>query len=193
VNAVGYVNTTLIPGFNLISNPLNNTEANGNTIRSLFGGLPEGTQVYKFTGTRFDIATRDDLAGNGWDDEAVSNQTVVPGQGVFVRLNPGANQTVTFVGEVPQGDLTINIPAGFSIISSAVPQAGNVDTQLGFDPAGGDQLYFWNESTQRYSIHTYDADFAEWDVALPNVEVGEAFFIRKNAAGTWRRTFNVNG
>jgi hypothetical protein len=35
--------------------------------------------------------------------------------------------------------------------------------------------------------------FAEWDEALPNLEVGEAVFIRKNAAGVWNRTFNVNG
>jgi hypothetical protein len=193
VNAVGYVNTTLVPGFNLISNPLNNTEANGNTIRSLFGGLPEGSQIYKFTGTKFDIATRDDLSGSGFDSDAVANQTVVPGQGVFVRLNPGANQTVTFVGEVPQGNLSLSIPGGFSIISSQVPQAGNIDTQLGFDPAGGDQLYFWTEATQRYLIRTYDADFAEWDGVLPNLDVGEALFIRKNAPGTWNRTFNVNG
>jgi hypothetical protein len=48
VNAVGYVNTPLVAGFNLVSNPLNNTAANGNTIESLFAGVPDGTQVYKF-------------------------------------------------------------------------------------------------------------------------------------------------
>jgi hypothetical protein len=192
VNAVGYVNTTLVPGFNLVSNPLNNTEANGNTIRNLFGSLPDGSQVYRFTGTQFDIVARDDLAG-GWDDDAKANQTITPGQGVFVRNAGTANVTVTFVGEVPQGNLTVNIPAGFSIISSPVPQAGNIDTDLNYDPANGDQLFFWNEAGQNYIPRNYDATFGEWDAPLPNLEVGEAVFIRKDAAATWSRTFNVNG
>jgi hypothetical protein len=192
VNAVGYVNTLIVPGYNLVSNPLNNTEANGNTIKSLFASLPFGTQVYRFNGVGFDIATKDDLVGD-YDPPAVANATVTPGQGVFVRNNGNANATVTFVGEVPQGTLTINIPAGFSIVSSPVPQGGNIDTQLGYDPANGDQLYFWNELTQRYSIHTYDSTFGEFDIPLPNLEVGEAIFIRKNAPGTWTRTFSVNG
>jgi hypothetical protein len=192
VNAVGYVNTTIVPRFNLVSNPLNNTEANGNSIKSLFASLPFGTQIYRFNGTGFDIATKDDLVGD-YDPPAVANATVTPGQGVFVLNNGTQNQTVTFVGEVPQGNLTVNIPAGFSIVSSPVPQAGNIQTDLQFNPASGDQLYFWDEPTQKYSIHTWDADFASWDVNPPSLGVGEAIFIRKNAPGTWTRTFNVNG
>lgn len=192
VNAVGYVNTTIVPRFNLVSNPLNNTEANGNSIKSLFASLPFGTQIYRFNGTGFDIATKDDLVGD-YDPPAVANATVTPGQGVFVLNNGTQNQTVTFVGEVPQGTLTVNIPAGLSIVSSPVPQGGNIQTDLGFTPAAGDQLYFWDEGTQRYSIHTWDQEFASWDVNPPNLGVGEAIFIRKNAAGTWTRTFNVNG
>jgi len=190
VNAVGYVNTTLVPGFNLISNPLNNTEPNGNTIGSLFSSLPDGTQVYRFVGSKFEIATKDELSG-GFDPVSERNATVMPGQGVFVKIVSG-NHTVTFVGEVPQGTLTTQIPAGFSIVSSQVPQAGKVSPDLGYTPANGDQLYFWNEGTQRYSIHTYDATFGEFDTPLPTLDVGEAFFIRKNAAGTWTRTFSVN-
>jgi hypothetical protein len=192
VNAVGYVNTTIVPKFNLVSNPLNNTEANGNTIKSLFASLPFGTQVYKFNGTGFDIATKDDLVGD-YDPAPVANATVTPGQGVFVLNNGTQTHTVTFVGEVPQGNpLTVNIPAGFSIISSPVPQAGNIQTDLGFTPAGGDQLYFWDEATQKYTIHTWDAEFASWDINPPNLGVGEAIFIRKNAAGVWNRNFSVN-
>jgi hypothetical protein len=191
VNAVGYVNTTLVPGFNLVSNPLNNTEPNGNTIGNLFGSLPDGTQVYRFAGSKFEIATKDELAG-GYDPVSERNQTIMPGQGVFVKNNTTANQTVTFVGEVPQGNLVVNIPAGFSIVSSPVPQAGKVTPDLAFVPGNGDQLYFWNKTQQKYSIHTYDATFGEYDVALPTLDVGEAFFIRKNAAGTWTRNFSVN-
>jgi len=185
------VNTTIVPGFNLVSNPLNNTEANGNTIGNLFGSLPDGTQVYRFTGTGFQISTKDELAG-GFDPVSERNQVLMPGQGVFVKNNGGANQTVTFVGEVMQGTLTTDIPRGFSIVSSKVPQAGKVTPDLGYVPANGDQLYFWQEAGQRYTIHTYDAAFGEFDVPLPTLDVGEAFFIQKQAAGQWTRTFSVN-
>jgi hypothetical protein len=191
VNAVGYVNTTIVPGFNLVSNPLNNTEPNGNTIGNLFASMPDGTQVYRFTGSGFVSSTKDELAG-GFDPVSERNQTLMPGQGVFVKNNGGANQTVTFVGEVPQGNLVVNIPAGFSIVSSPVPQAGKVTPDLGYAPGNGDQLYFWNKTSQKYSVHTYDATFGEFDVALPTLDVGEAFFVRKNAAGTWTRNFSVN-
>jgi hypothetical protein len=189
VNAVGYVNTTLVPGFNLVSNPLDNKETGGNQIRALFASLPFGTQVYNFNGTGFDISTKDDLVGD-YDPATFASAVIPPGKGVFVRNNTAQNQTVTFVGEVPQGTLTTSIPAGFSIVASQVPQEGTA-TALGYTPAAGDQLYFWNETTQRYAISTFDPDFG-FDNALPTIAVGEAFFIRKNAAGSWTRTFSVN-
>jgi len=190
VNAVGYVNTTIVPGFNLVSNPLDNKETGGNQIKSLFASLPFGTQVYRFNGTGFDISTKDDLVGD-YDPANFASAEVKPGSGVFVRNNTTATHTVTFVGEVPQGSaLTTQIPAGFSIVSSQVPQEGTA-TALSYVPAAGDQLYFWNETTQRYLICTFDPDFG-FDNALPTLAVGEAFFIRKNNAGTWVRNFSVN-
>jgi hypothetical protein len=190
VNAVGYVNTTLVPGFNLISNPLRSTEANGNQVQNLFNSLPGGTAVYLWNGNGFDITSKD--PDFGWDLPAGA-RTLEPGQGAFVRLPAGAgNQTVTFVGEVVQGqNLTVNIPAGFSIVSSIVPQEGTA-TQLGYTPQRGDALYFWNEATQNYTIRGYDADFGEFDGPLPVLQVGEAFFARKTTAGTWTRSFSVN-
>jgi hypothetical protein len=49
VNAVGYVNTQLVPGLNLISNPL---EAADNKIKTLLTGVPVNTQVYRFVNVR---------------------------------------------------------------------------------------------------------------------------------------------
>jgi hypothetical protein len=107
---------------------------------------------------------------------------------VFVRVS-GTN-VVTFVGEVPQGTLTTTMPQGFSIVSSQVPQEGT-PTALGFTAAEGDALYFFVEATQAYDIIAYE--FGEYSKPLPSLAVGEAFFVRKVAAGTWTRTFNVNG
>jgi hypothetical protein len=188
VNAVGYVNTTLQPGLNLVSNPLTGSN---NSIAGLFAGVPAGTQVYKFTGTSF--ATYSFVnAVLGWQPATASTETTVPGQGVFVR-NPGTTPlTVTFVGEVPQGTLSHAIPAGLSIQSSEVPQAGLVSTDLSFPAGAGDQVYKFNTTTQKYDTFAFVNAVLGWQPSQPNVGVGEAIFVRKSAAGTWNRTFSVN-
>lgn len=183
VNAVGYVNVA-VPGngFGLIANQLNAT--GGNAVSNVVSGVPDGTLVYLWTGTGFSISTFD--LGE-WDN---GGQALGPGKAAFVR-NPGATAlTVTFVGEVPQGTLTTALGAGFNLVSSQVPQAGNLQSALGYTPADGDLVYKWNPATQGYSIFTFD--LGEWDPAQPSIAVGEGFWVRKAAAGTWTRTFSVN-
>lgn len=186
VNAVGYVNTTLVPGFNLISNPLRNTEAGGNQVQNLFASLPDGTTVYLFINGGFQTVGKD---FGTWEPANLASEELTPGEGAFVRVPQGGNQTVTFVGEVPQGTLRTELPVGFSIVSSQVPQEGTVAT-LQFPPNDGDTLYFFNETSQGYESVSYD--FGEYDKALPTLQVGEAFFVRKAAANTWTREFDVN-
>jgi hypothetical protein len=196
VNAVGYVNTTLLPGFNLVSNPLDNTT--GNTIQNLFGtgfqgGTPPGTIVYHFDPVTdaFVSAVYDpfDLV---FTPAAAANTVIDPGNGVFLFLPGNANATCTFVGEVPQGARSNTpIPQGFSIKASAVPQAGPVTT-LQFPGAPGDILYKWNATTDAYQTFTFDPFDNVWTPSVPNIEVGEAFFILKAAASTWTRDFDVN-
>jgi hypothetical protein len=188
VNAVGYVNKTVpANGFAMISNPL--TAAN-NSIAQLFQGVPNGFQVFVYTPQGFALTTYDEFFG-GWEPEALANQQLLPGQGVFVK-NPTANQvTITFVGEVPQGDLTAQLPQGLQVVSSKVPQAGT-PTDLGLPGAAGDQIFQWNTATQSYAFSAYDDLFGGWEPALRPLEVGDAFFLRKAAAGTWPRNFNVN-
>jgi hypothetical protein len=188
VNAVGYV-TTKIPanGFALISNPLN---AADNTINALFKGAPPGTQVFKFSGTAFTTATFDDL-DNAFVPAAAANLTIQPGEGVFVR-NPTAQEIqFTFVGEVPQGNLTNNLPKGLSIRSSIVPAAGTAK-DLGLIGGAGDQLYQFDTATQKYVTSTFDDLDNDWVPRLKTLNVGEAFFLSKQTAGTWVKVFNVN-
>jgi hypothetical protein len=63
VNAVGYVNTSLLKGFNLVSNPLDNKATDGNKIKNLFASLPAGAQVFFFDGTKYSIAAVDEFTG----------------------------------------------------------------------------------------------------------------------------------
>jgi hypothetical protein len=205
VNAVGYVNTTLVPGFNLISNPLN---AADNKIETLFnnfqGGPRDGTIVYKFVNGNFQNASYIALFGT-WSGDAVG-QTTLPGEGVFVFLpNPAAgeaaNKVLTFVGEVPQNQTTVNIPKGFSIISSPVPQNVSPDVTKNTDgsaapiPASdGDIIYHYNTTTKNFDSNSYFALFGGWDTTpLPPIKVGEAvYYFHTGNATTWNRTFSVN-
>jgi hypothetical protein len=188
VNAVGYVTKTIpTNSFALISNPL---RAATNTIDALFAGVPDGTQVFLFnTASGFQSGTFDSLDGSFG---AIGQRELLPGQGAFVR-NPSTTEPlqITFVGEVMQGNLETQMPAGFSIVSSQVPQAGTA-AELQFPQVSdGDQVYKFNAATQTYQISTFD----ELDGAFSppvTLEVGEAVFVRLNAARTWTRNFSVN-
>jgi hypothetical protein len=179
VNAVGYVNTALKPGFNLIANPLD--AGADNVVSKLLAGLPEPAAVYTYTpGSGFSI--------NVYDGEwANPNQTLVPGQGFFLRV--AAASTVTFVGEVKQGSLSTPLSAGFNLVASQVPQAGKIQTDLGLVLANNEAVYKFDAQTQQYSIFIYDD---EWLPSEPTLAVGEGVWVRKAAAGSWNRNFSVN-
>jgi hypothetical protein len=201
VNAVGYVNTDLVPGFNMISNPLNNTAPNGNTIANLFttgfqGAIPNALTVYHYN------PTIDDFESTGYDDldQAFSapgaSIVIPPGTGMFVFLPGSVNKRVTFVGEVPQGAASNQqLPQGFSIKASTVPIGGLVTT-MNFPAGQADTIYEWNPVTQEYFSASYDDLDQTWTAngqpAVPNIAVGEAFFLFKVQAATWTRDFTVN-
>jgi hypothetical protein len=187
VNAVGYVNTDLVPGYNLISNPLTAPDM---TIGTLFKDLPVFTQVFKFGANGFTTATKDEFS-NDYEPASAKALTVAPGEGVFVSIPPGAAQKVTFVGEVPQGNLDNFIPKGLSIRSSQVPQEGTA-AALGFPGEVGDQIYQFNPTTQQYKTFTFDEFALDWTPALEPLKVGEAIFVLKNADSHWVRNFSVN-
>jgi len=195
VNAVGYVNTSLVPGFNLISNPLDNK--NGNVIQDLFKNItptiPNALTVYKFVNGAYKFAKYDDLAqafGGGAETLSVDP---LKGEGVFVSVPGSATLQVTFVGEVPQGTLAVPIVKGFQILSSPVPQAGTAtDFKLKDVAQQGDTLYKWDPAAKKYIISKFDDLVGDFGTAV-TIGVGEAFFYNSAAAKTWTRTFNVNG
>jgi len=191
-NAVGYVNTVLKPGFNLISNPLKATD---NSISALFAGVPPNTTVFKYNGVSgYKSANMDpdDLVFTPPDAAA---QTVLPGEGVFVKNPKSTDLTITFVGEVMQGtDLQTDLPQGLSIRSSQVPQSGTAaDLKLVGQP--NDTIFQYvndGTATPGYYSSTFDPDDLVWNPPLKPLRVGEAFFIKKAKADVWHRQFDVN-
>ena len=177
-NIVGYVTKDLVAGFNLIANPLES----GNTVASLFPDALPNTVVFKYNGVGFDSAINDEF--DGW---LGGDMSVAPGEGVFVN-SPGAT-SVTFVGEVLTGDLSTALPAGFSIASSQVPQAGGIETALGFAPGANDVIFVFNGVG--YDSFLFD-EFDGWLPSEPALEVAQSVWISKAADGSWDRTFTVD-
>jgi len=194
VNAVGYVNVALKPGFTLVSNPLNAADNTmGNLFKNIQGTIPGGLSVYKWDNAlnTFKSVSWDefDLKFAPAEDAAV---TVVPGEGAFV-FNPGSTDlTLTFVGEVVQGPTSTPLPRGFSMKSSVVPQAGKPDA-FGLPAVPGDSLNRYNTTTKNYDSYGFDEFDLKWVPDLPVIPVGEAFFyFRAGAATNWTRNFDVN-
>jgi hypothetical protein len=184
-NAVGYVTLTIPPGFSMIANPLNGSST---TVPSLLGSPPIGTQVYKFDAVAQGYTTVSYIGF--WNPSGPANaMTLVPGEGIFIRNPASTNFTVTFVGSVPTGNLVNSVPSGYSILSSQVPQAGLLQTDLSFPAAVGDRVYLFDNVTG-YSTRTYLGSF--WTGGEPQVAVGQSFFSFKSASASWSRNFSVS-
>jgi hypothetical protein len=198
VNAVGYVNVTLVNGYNLIANPLNGTNNNLNTI---IPTAPESSVILRWDAATQNFNPNGDtyFGGSGWvDDNFASSSTVLnPGQAFFLRNVSGAAATITFVGEVPQGPLTNRVPANYGFLSSIVPQSAGLPA-LGFPSVDGMSYLGWNPAAQSYDYgHAvvggvwFDDAFNQVD---PTPKVAEGFLINNQtgSAVNWTRTFSVN-
>jgi hypothetical protein len=199
VNAVGYVNVPVSPGFNLIANQLNRT--GGNTLNALFSGVSAESQVFKYVASNGSY-TADIYDGANWlyaETGDPSVRTLSPGEGAFFYLAGATAQTITLVGEVPQGDVGLSLTPGFSLVSSKVPQSVPIDT-IGV-PAVVESLFLtYNATVQGYNIALIN-DGTDWlhsetGVVTPATpKVAEGFFFYNPSATVpiaWVRTFSVN-
>lgn len=184
VNAVGYVNLNLGAQFSLIANPLNGTN---NLLSTILPVVPDGSQLLKWNALNQQFADANVyIDGLGW----LPDDTLKPGEGVFINLP--VPTTVTFVGEVPQGSLTNNLPSNFGLISSIVPQSIGI-AAAGLPAADGDQVLFWDPTTQRFLDAVIYIDGPGWLPSEPTPAVGQGFFyFNSGTARQWTRTFTVN-
>jgi hypothetical protein len=190
VNAVGYVNVDVPASqFAIVANPLNQPT---NTLTAVLPDIPAGTQIYLWTGTGFGSAIR--KTATGWLPPTAGTNIINPGQGFFVQNVATTNITITFVGEVPQGDLSTAFPAGFSLLGSQVPQAGKVETDLKLPAKSGDLVYVYTNGAY---LPVARRTATAWIGGVagspePVVGVGQGFWLQAAAAGNWTRNFSVN-
>jgi len=195
LNAVGYINVTCPPGFSIIADHL---YANGNLTpqyisplldSQLLDGAHNGVELFKFVSGSYASFTVNSSAA--WSTPTVTTTTFNPGEAAFLYNPFSTNITLTFVGTVPQGNLTNSMVQGFNLVSSIVPQSGAIDTVLGLTPAVGDEVF-------QLALGSYVTDVINgsggWSTgAAPVPAVGEGFFYYTPTASgeNWVRTFNV--
>jgi hypothetical protein len=200
LNAVGYINVTVAPGFSIMADQLYATNQQTAQFVSplldsqLLDGNHNGVELFKYNsvnGYTILIAT-----GTGWSGAATTT-TLNPGEAIFIYNPFTTNFTLTFVGQVPQGTLTSTLNQNFNLASSVVPQSGALDTALGLVPNAGDEVFFY-DPVNGYSIYIASATAGQWQApkgfpSNPTPAVGQGFFYYTAAAAgiTWTRTFSV--
>ena len=173
INAVGYINVTLPPGYSVITCPLVcGVSAGGgpltgqmvtNDLNVLF---PQGSSMYNnatvltWNNGGVGFQTSDNAALGSWAGGG-NDIGLPPGSAVFFNNATGSSMTATFVGTVPQGSLTNTLQAGYNLVGSMVPTSGDMTLNTimnggnvnGFGPNGpsaGDSLLFWNNAGNGY-------------------------------------------
>jgi len=172
INAVGYINVTLYPGYNLITCPL--VCSPDNTVGTLLnntngqyqigsGHSVTGATIFQYiNGVGYVAGDTASKAGvNGW--QFGGTNTINPGQAVWF-LNPvangGSNMLATFVGQVPQNGspyMTNALYPGYNLVGSVVPVSGDlivpgisafgtnvVGSTLALGPVSGDTIFVFD-------------------------------------------------
>jgi hypothetical protein len=208
-NAVGYVNMTLPAGLSIIANPLNGSPDNSLNSTLVLSDLAIGATIFRFDDAAQGFGDAIQWGGSflGWlTANADPNWVVVaPGEAFFIQLF-GA-EDITWVGEVPQGDLSNPIPgdAKLSMRSSQVPQEaplGSPGVGLEFPGETLDTVYVFDPAIQNYKEPYQYLGGLGWLSANPDdtgldgpiIPVGQGFFLQKFNVGdtSWDRSFSVN-
>jgi len=222
LNAVGYVNVTVPPGFSIISCPL--IASPDNTMNTLINngaggpygaGAFDGCSVYFWypSITNYVTETGKPIGTNPKSQTSNTNGWVLdgtnalnPGVGAWFDNTTATTFTLTFVGQVPSGPNTNVLTPGFNLVGSKVPMSGDlisnsISALTNYNV--GDIVYSWSTAITNYVTFTSTTGKAgghgylgQWtsvgDPTIPNV--GEGFWYENNTATTvnWIEDYSVS-
>ena len=183
-NYVGFYRMNFAPGLTFFANQL---RAADNRIVALFPNPPEGTVVYWFkpgTGGFNWIA----YLGGAWEGDDVEME-LTPGMGAILHTRTAF--THTFAGAI-RFNTTNDLPAGFSLVSSAVPRSAplNGPGGLDFPVANFDEVYMFADGPYHANSFLGGAWEGDQEGSPPMPLVGEGFWIRKVAPAQWIQRIN---
>jgi hypothetical protein len=196
LNAVGYINVTVEPGFNIISCPL--IASPDNTINTLLTNSTGQFKKFQFWNwvPASGSYTEDVGTGSGWLQGGA--ETLNPGQAAWLYNPSNTAVTVTFVGSVPSGTLTNTLlPNTFNLVSSILPTSGDIVTNSLMTFTNGtkkDQVWAWNATSQTYT-ESVSGGGSAWPVGGDPIQatVGGGFWYlnNTNTANSWVENFSV--
>jgi len=200
LNAVGYINVTIYPGFNMVSCPLLGTPDNTlNTLLSNTNGQYKKQQVWTFLPTNSQPYFEEIGSATGWNQGG--NTTINPGQAVWFNNVSNSVLNITFVGTVPTGPITNVLYANsFNLVGSAVPASGDIVTNsiMQFVTAAKkDQAWVYNAAnSQPYTESIAGPGGTSWptggDPVFPYVG-GGMFYLNNQATNNyWVENYSVN-
>jgi len=198
LNAVGYINVTVNPGFNMISCPLIGSPDNTlNTLLPNTTGAYQGDYIYEYSPSSAGgyliengVATKKNASGWAGGGADIS---LTPGVAVWYQNNSSTAKTLTFVGTVPSGSLTNTLTPGFNLVGSILPVAGDLQTNslttfTNFNL--GDYIYVYDPATSGdYDIYDavksakgtgYYNGTARWS-SDPDIAIAGGFWYENNS------------
>jgi hypothetical protein len=194
VSTVGFINKTVLAKkpnntrqYVALANQLNNPA--GNTLDVLFDPLPRQSQALIWDQG---VGSWHTYTKGGTPAYWFETTTLNPSQGAVLVSAGGTDPIpVTFVGEVPQGqqvETFSTTTGGYNLLSSIIPRAGTLN-ELGFPAMEGDQFLKYNNDTQQWDVQATFTSGA-WSPVIPEVQMGESFFLHSGSTGT--RTWTQN-
>jgi hypothetical protein len=201
----------------ILSNPLNGTNNNVNTIMPLPNNAGyAASAIFRYNSTATPPVFRDPIEwfdDFGWFSASDDNPTLDPGEGFYFRnAHASAAANLTFVGEVPQGHLVNSIPGGgvLAFRGSQTPRALplgdttiNATGTLQFPADAGDAVFFYDNTLvpprfadpfEYFADYGWFAASGDQGPAGPVVGVGVGFVVRsaRATAKSWVQDFSVN-
>ena len=180
-NLIGYASCMVPPGFSMLANPFDSPDPLSDTFKD----WPDGTTINRFD-TRLFRLVENAVKSGKWTD---TTEKLAPGEGAIFFNSTEEYKSVSFAGDLVQGNLSLPIPAGFSVRSSLVPQPGNLADDLKFPIANGDVIHLFDRERQKYVLHPFEN--GKWLDGPPVISVGESFWVAKTQPGNWTRYFAV--
>jgi hypothetical protein len=201
LNAVGYINVTVYPGYNIVSCPLLATPDNTlNTLLPNTNGQYKKWQVYTYTPTNANPYAADSGVASSWLGGGL--ETINPGQAIWLFNPSNTVSTVTFVGTVPTGPMTnILYSSSFNLIGSVVPASGDIITNsimLFSNAVKKDQVYTYTPTNASpytgYSAtgNNLSTNWPLGDPILPVVGGGFWYFNAQLTNNYWVENYSVN-
>jgi hypothetical protein len=177
-NVVGYVKVALEAGqLSLLAQPFDQVDGSANTVNNVLGDqVPGNTSVNVFDaeGGGYVTASR---GAFGWDLDL----PLTRGSGFWIQ-SPSAVE-ILLMGQVPEEDSVIDIPAGLGLYGNPVPvETALADSGLNAAP-GNTSLNFWDGT----GYVTVGKGAFGWDQEV-NIGMAEGFWINMPSAFQWTET-----